>query len=184
MKAGLDRSGELRAQPDSMGELAKSSDALAILHRGTAVSVSGGPREPRLVRLPASRLLASGVPMSDMSFLGLLDGAALFGFDLPEGEDDLLPPDVRWLDLIVASMTLPAEEARLTNYALGLANWRRTHVFCPRCGQKYSPHEGGHVMVCPSGHRSHPRVEPVVQMLVHDGYSYHCLLYTSPSPRD
>jgi len=177
-KPGLDRSGELRAQPDSMGELAKRSDALTILHRGTAVPVSGGPREPQLVRLPASRLLERGVGLGDMSFLGVLDGAALFGFELPAGADDLLPADVQWLDLIVASMTLPAEEARLTNYVLGLANWRRTHVFCPQCGQKYSLHEGGHVMVCPSGHRSHPRVEPVVQMLVHDGER--CLLGRSP----
>ncbi len=178
MRPALDRSAELRAQPDSIGELANSGDALAILHRGTMVPVSGGSLEPRLVRVPASTVLESGVPVGEISFLGLLDGAALFGVELAEDAEDLLPPDVRWLDLIVASMTLPAEEAGLTNYIVGLANWRRTHVFCPRCGQRYSLREGGHVLVCPSGHRSHPRVEPVVQMLVHDGER--CLLGRSP----
>ena len=178
MRPALDRSAELRTQPDSVGELAKAARALTILHRGTAVPVSGESREPRLVRVPASTLLASGVPVGDMSFLGLLDGAGLFGFELPEGSDDLLPADVSWLDLIVASMTLSAEDASLTNYIVGLANWRRTHVFCPRCGERYSLGEGGHVLVCPSGHRSHPRVEPVVQMLVHDGER--CLLGRSP----
>ena len=174
MTPGLDRSAELRAQPNSIGELVTGRDALAFLHRGTTVPVSGELLEPRLVRVAASTVLESGVPVEDMSFLGLLDGAAVFGLELPEGAEDLLPPDVRWLDLIVASMTLPDEEASLTNYIVGLANWRRTHDFCPRCGQRCSLREGGHVLVCPSGHRSHPRVEPVVQMLVHD--DERCLL--------
>jgi len=178
MRPWLDRAAELRAQPDSVHELATGADALAILHRASAVTVSGGSREPRLVRVAASSVLEAGVPVEDMLFLGLLDGAALFGFELPEGADDLLPADARWLELIVASMTLSAEEASLTNYLMGLANWRRTHVFCPFCGQRYSIGEGGHVLVCPSGHRSHPRVEPVVQMLVHDGER--CLLGRSP----
>ena len=130
------------------------------------------------MRLSTSTVLDRGVPVGDMSFLGLLDGAALFGLELHDGAENLLPEDVLWLDLIVASMTLPAEEAGLVNYLMGLAHWRRTHLFCPRCGQAYSIGEGGHVMVCPSGHRSHPRVEPVVQMLVHDGDR--CLLGRSP----
>jgi NAD+ diphosphatase len=178
--APIDRAADLRAEPEALEGLARDPGALVILHRGTAVPVSGGgaSREPRLVRLPASTVLETGVPVADMSFLGLLDGAALFGFELPEGADDLLPADVRWLELVVASMTLPAEEAGLVNYVVGLSNWRRTHVFCPRCGQPYSVGEGGHVMVCASGHRSHPRVEPVVQMLVHDGER--CLLGRSP----
>jgi len=165
----IDRATELRARPEAIEALARADSAVVILHRGTAAPVSGGSREPRLVRLPASTVLEAGVPVADMSFLGLLDRTALFGFELPEGSDDLLPSDVRWLELVVASMTLSADDAGLVNYIVGLSNWRRTHVFCPRCGQAYSLGEGGHLMVCPSGHRSHPRVEPVVQMLVHDG---------------
>jgi NAD+ diphosphatase len=109
-----------------------------------------------------------------MSFLGLVGGSAVFGFELPEEADDLLPADVLWLELVIASMTLTAEEASLVNYMVGLSNWRHAHIFCPRCGQKYSSEESGHVLVCESGHRSHPRVEPVVQMLVQDGER--CLL--------
>jgi NAD+ diphosphatase len=174
----IDRAGELRADREALEGLAREASALVILHRGSAVPVAGGSREPRLVRLPASTVLESGVPVGEMTFLGLLDGAALFGFELPEGADDLLPADVRWLELVIASMTLPAEEAGLVNYIVGMSNWRQTHIFCPRCGQTYSIGEGGHVLVCPSGHRSHPRVEPVVQMLVHDGER--CLLGRSP----
>jgi NAD+ diphosphatase len=174
----IDRAAELRVEPKAVEGLARDASALVILHRGTAVPIVGGSREPRLVRLPASTVLESGVRVGEMTFLGLLDGAALFGFELPDGADDLLPADVRWLELVVASMTLPAEEAGLVNYIIGMSNWRSTHTFCPRCGQTYSIVEGGHVLVCPSGHRTHPRVEPVVQMLVHDGER--CLLGRSP----
>jgi NAD+ diphosphatase len=147
---------------------------MAIVHRGTAAPVAGDAQEPRLVRLPAAALLDSGIAADEMPFLGLVRGAAVFGFELPEGADDVLPADTRWLELVLASMTLSAEEAGLLNYAVGLSNWRRRHHFCPQCGQPYSVGEGGHVLVCPSGHRSHPRVEPVAQMLVHDGRR--CLL--------
>jgi NAD+ diphosphatase len=176
--APIDRASELRARPEALETLARRASAVVIFHRGTAAPVSGESREPRLVRVPASTVLKTGVSIRDMSFLGLLDRTPLFGFELPEGADDLLPSDVRWLELVVASMTLSAEDSGLVNYIVGLANWRRTHVFCPRCGQAYSLGEGGHLMVCPSGHRSHPRIEPVVQMLVHDGER--CLLARSP----
>jgi NAD+ diphosphatase len=174
----IDRAAELRADPEAVAGMARDGDALAILHRGTAVPVAGGPGEPRLVRVPASAVLQSGVPVGEMSFLGLQEGGALFGYELAEGAEELLPAGVRWLELVIASMMLPAEEANLVNYMVGLSNWRHTHVFCPRCGQRYDMFEGGHVLVCPSGHRSHPRVEPVVQMLVHD--DRRCLLGRSP----
>jgi NAD+ diphosphatase len=174
----IDRAAELRADPKAVEALAWESSAVVILHRGTAVPVAGGPGEPRLIRLSASIVLESGVPVGEMVFLGLLEGVAMFGLDLPEGADALLPADVLWLELVVASMMLAADEAGLLNYIVGLSNWRRTHVFCPRCGQPYAIGEGGHVLVCPLGHRSHPRVEPVVQMLVHD--DERCLLGRSP----
>jgi NAD+ diphosphatase len=69
---------------------------------------------------------------------------------------------------------LSSDDAGLANYVVGLANWRRSHAFCSRCGQPNEFREGGHVSVCANGHRSHPRVEPVVQMLIHD--DERCLL--------
>jgi NAD+ diphosphatase len=108
-------------------------------------------------------------------FLGLRDGAALFALETSPGDDDgPLPEDVRWEGLLIASMTLSGDDAGLVNYAIGLANWRRGHGFCSRCGEPNEFREGGHVSVCANGHRSHPRVEPVVQMLIHD--DERCLL--------
>src|SRR5271155_1924702 len=148
-RPGLDRASELRAKPEALEGLARDAAAMVIFHRGSTVPVSGGPNEPVLVRVPASSLLESRVPVREMSFLGLLNRAAVFGFELPEAADELLPADARWLELIVASMTLPIEDATLMHYVVGLANWRRTHVFCPQCGQAYTAREGGHVLVCP-----------------------------------
>jgi NAD+ diphosphatase len=174
IRAPLDRATELRSDPATLERLAREGSAQVIVHRGTTVPVTSGPTQPRLLRLSASTLRQSGVTFGEMSFLGLIEGSALFGFELPEDADHLLPADVLWLELVISSMTLPAAEAGLVNYMVGLSNWRRAHAFCPGCGQKYSIAEGGHVLVCESGHRSHPRVEPVVQMLVQDGER--CLL--------
>jgi NAD+ diphosphatase len=174
----LDRAAELRERPDELARLARSDDAQLIVHRGSAVPVTRDGQAQRLVRLPTSTALERGALLDDMMFLGLLDDAPVFGLQVSESEDDLLSAGVLWVDLIVASMTLPAGDAALANYLVGLSNWRRTHSFCPRCGQSYEVRDGGHLLVCPSGHRSHPRVEPVVQMLVHDGDR--CLLGRSP----
>lgn len=174
----FDRTAELRVQPDVLAQLARSDDAQLIVHRASAVPVTSDARPQRLVRLPTATALGRGALLDDMTFLGLLDGTAVFGLETLESEDDLLSAGARWVELVVASMTLPAGDAALANYAVGLSNWRRTHLFCPRCGQSYGVRDGGHVLVCSSGHRSHPRVEPVVQMLVHDGDR--CLLGRSP----
>lgn len=174
----LDRAAELRARPEVLARLARSDDAQLIVHRSSAVPVTGDAQSPRLVRLPTSAALERGALLDDMMFLGLLDGTGVFGLETAEGDDDLLSASARWVELIVASMTLAADDAALANYIVGLSNWRRAHLFCPRCGQLYGVRDGGHLLVCPSGHRSHPRVEPVVQMLVHDGER--CLLGRSP----
>jgi NAD+ diphosphatase len=174
----FDRAAELRKQPEILDRLARTGDARVIVHRGSTVPVTGDGLASELLRLPASAVLAHGASPEQMAFLGMLDGTALFGFETLAGEEELLPAEARWVELIVASMTLRPEDAALMNYLLGLSNWRRSHVFCHSCGQEYVLREGGHVLVCPSGHRSHPRVEPVVQMLVHD--RERCLLGRSP----
>lgn len=104
----LDRAAELRAQPEVLARLARSDDTQLIVHRASAVPVTGEAQFPRLVRLPTSAALERGVLLDDMMFLGLLDGTGVFGLETLEGDDDLLSAGARWVELIVASMTLPA----------------------------------------------------------------------------
>jgi NAD+ diphosphatase len=119
-------------------------------------------------------VLERGASREEMVFLGRRGGAGVFAFETSVDDDGFLPEDVGWVDLLIASMTLSSDDAGLANYAVGLGNWRRSHSFCSRCARPNEFREGGHVSVCANGHRSHPRVEPVVQMLVHD--DERCLL--------
>jgi NAD+ diphosphatase len=166
--------------PEVLDGLLRAEDAQVIVHRASEVPVSGEASTPELLRVPALEVLERGASPGEMAFLGLCDGAALFALETSVGDESLVgEDDVHWAELLIASMTLSANDAGLANYAIGLANWRRSHGFCSRCAQPNEFREGGHVSVCANGHRSHPRVEPVVQMLVHD--DDRCLLGRAPA---
>jgi NAD+ diphosphatase len=69
-----------------------------------------------------------------------------------------------------AGAALRAADAGLAAYAAGMLNWHRTHRFCSRCGALTRVAEAGHLRICPRcGMHHHPRTDPVVIMLVHDG---------------
>jgi NAD+ diphosphatase len=58
----------------------------------------------------------------------------------------------------------------LLAYATAIMIWHRNHRFCARCGHRTALGEAGHVRECPNcGAIHHPRTDPVVIMLVHDG---------------
>jgi NAD+ diphosphatase len=69
-----------------------------------------------------------------------------------------------------AATTLPLEDAALAAYAASLLNWHRGHRFCANCGAATELAEAGLTRSCPRcGTEHHPRVDPVVIMLVTDG---------------
>ena len=69
-----------------------------------------------------------------------------------------------------AALELPQAEGGLAAYAAALLNWHRGHRFCANCGAATEPAEGGVIRRCPvCGTEHHPRVDPVVIMLVTDG---------------
>jgi NAD+ diphosphatase len=69
-----------------------------------------------------------------------------------------------------AATVLPQDEAALAAYAASLLNWHRAHRFCANCGAATELAEAGLTRSCPScGSEHHPRVDPVVIMLVTDG---------------
>jgi len=62
---------------------------------------------------------------------------------------------------------LPAADAGLAGYASALLNWHRRHSFCANCGAATGVEEAGLARRCPTcGLSHHPRVDPVVIMLV------------------
>ena len=62
------------------------------------------------------------------------------------------------------------EDGGLVAYAAAIAGWHRRHRFCANCGTPTHSGEAGHVRGVPELRAiHHPRTDPVVIMLVHDG---------------
>lgn len=69
-----------------------------------------------------------------------------------------------------AVAVLPQDEGGIVAYAAGLLNWHRRHRFCAVCGASTAHGEGGEIRLCERcGTEHHPRLDPVVIMLVVDG---------------
>jgi NAD+ diphosphatase len=97
----------------------------------------------------------------DPVFLGIApSGAALFAVAADEGG----------VGLREAAARLSPADAGLVAYATAILNWHRRHTHCANCGAPTEMAEAGHVRSCPNcGAVHHPRTDPVVIMLVHDG---------------
>ncbi len=114
--------------------------------------------------------------------LGLGDAGPVFAVDEdPPGEPGSRPPFVGaggrrgepppaasgHLPLREAAAALSAADAGLVAYAAALLNWHRRHRRCPNCGGETDLGEGGFTRRCRvCGLEHHPRVDPVVIMLV------------------
>ncbi|HST73986.1 MAG TPA: NAD(+) diphosphatase [Acetobacteraceae bacterium] len=124
----------------------------------------------------AATLQMAGGPWS---FLGLLDGRAVFAVDISTADDPvpLLPPEIgTFVDLrAVGGGRLPAGDASVLAHARGLMHWRVKNRFCGVCGAPCETRTAGHMMQCSQcGVQHFPRTDPAVIMLVYRGDS--CLL--------
>jgi NAD+ diphosphatase len=69
-----------------------------------------------------------------------------------------------------AGARVSQEDGGLLAYATAIVSWHRRHRFCANCGHPTEIAEAGHVRRCPNcGAIHHPRTDPVVIMLIHDG---------------
>ncbi|PLX63302.1 NAD(+) diphosphatase [Sedimenticola selenatireducens] len=144
-------------------------------------------RQHRPVSFPANR---------DGGLLALSGELILLGSD-PEG--------VIWLALDISHLEqpekmLPGREAQsfrdlrivgplidrhsgaLLAHARAMTYWHRHHRFCGDCGSPTESTRAGHMRICgnPACQRAHhPRTDPAVIMLIHDGD--YCLLGRQPS---
>ncbi|MBV7411750.1 NAD(+) diphosphatase [Dermabacteraceae bacterium TAE3-ERU27] len=98
------------------------------------------------------------------AFLGVLEESEVYA--LPQGTP--LPAGSRLLSVRECAAYLPPQEMSLALAAIGLANWRASHRFCPRCGGALAPQRDGWVLVCADGHENFPRTDAAVIMAVTD----------------
>jgi NAD+ diphosphatase len=116
-------------------------------------------------------------------FLGLRDGAALFGMGLSQsaaealaGRDDITLTELRGIAMQGA---IPPDQLAGIAMAKSMVSWHQRHGFCANCGTRSAMREGGWKRECPNCKTEHfPRTDPVVITLVSSGDK--CLLGRQP----
>src|SRR4051794_34621157 len=129
---------------------------------GVLVESDGSPALVGLADLPAD---------AETVLLGVDgDGAAVFAADPGAERGAALRPAAAMVGLRDVGAMSALADANLLAHATGLLNWHRRHRFCANCGSPTASAEAGYVRTCPNcGAQHHPRTDPVVITLVHDG---------------
>jgi len=107
-------------------------------------------------------------------FLGLVEETPWFALGLPARET---APDIAQAFAGLRDMWANVDDAQASRlvYARGMALWHQNHPHCSRCGARTVATESGHSRTCSAcGHRTFPRTDPAVIMLITHGDS--CLL--------
>ena len=161
---GLDRMGPRRTDDAWLAERRADPATRVVVATSDGVLVDGDwtPATVGIGELP------DGL---DLILLGVDGGgAAVFAADPGPERAAALRPDASLVGLRdVAAMSALAD-ANLLAHATGLLNWHRRHRFCSNCGHATDVVEAGYVRACPNcGVQHHPRTDPVVITLIHDG---------------
>lgn len=121
----------------------------------------------RLTRRELGARLSVNLPAI---FLGSEPTGHLFAVGIDERDEpgNLGPGNFAGLRELISD--LPEREAALLAYARAMVHWHRRHRHCGMCGAPNASLEGGFVLECSSPscrHRSFPRLDPAVIVLVH-----------------
>ncbi|MEH2510972.1 NAD+ diphosphatase [Nitrobacteraceae bacterium AZCC 1564] len=173
----IDRAAHLRGDDEKLYALETHRDARAyVIHRDSLLMTQGADGPRALLTLDEARKFGAN---PGTIFLGLKDGAAIFGMGISAaaaeallGRDDV---GVENLRAVAASGAVAAHELSTIAMAKSLVGWHQRHGFCANCGTRTSMTQGGWKRDCPSCKAEHfPRTDPVVIMLVTSGDN--CLL--------
>ncbi|MBV8918953.1 NAD(+) diphosphatase [Bradyrhizobium sp.] len=173
----LDRAAHLRRHDDKLLAFEGHPATRAyVVHRDSLVvkRENGGTR----ALLSINEALKFGANPGTI-FLGLRDGAAVFGMGISQAAADKLinREDVAVTELRGMAMQgiVPPAELSAIAMAKSLVSWHQRHGYCANCGTRTAMKEGGWKRDCPSCKAEHfPRTDPVVIMLVTAGEK--CLL--------
>jgi NAD+ diphosphatase len=168
----LDRAAHLRGDDAKLMAMEERGDTRAyVVHRDSLLVKhdDAGPRA--LLSIPEA--LALGANPGTI-FLGLRDGAAVFGMGIgaPAVEKLAGRSDAALTDLRGMAMqgTVPPEQLSAVAMAKSLVSWHQRHGYCANCGTRTSMAQGGWKRDCSNCKAEHfPRTDPVVIMLVTKG---------------
>jgi NAD+ diphosphatase len=181
VQSRLERAAELRTDDTAIARLAAEPRAGAYVIGGDHIVMkkSGTFIDP-LFTMQEARALGAA---SETVFLGLLEGAARFGYGIAPAAADALKTHVGFhvTDLRSIAVQGLAEPEHLPPIAEAKAvlHWHARHRFCPNCGAPTQVVLAGWRRDCAHCKALHfPRTDPVVIMLAVDGER--CLLGRSP----
>src|SRR6201746_2255103 len=168
----LDRAAHLRSNDEKLFAMENHRDARAyVIYRDSLVvrQEAGGSR----ALLGVDEAVKLGANPGTI-FLGLRDGAAVFGMGIsaPAAEKLLTRNDVAVTELRGMAMqgVVPPEQLSAIAMAKSMVSWHQRHGYCANCGTRSAMKEGGWKRDCPNCKAEHfPRTDPVVIMLVTSG---------------
>ncbi len=153
-----ERQGLHRHDDDWLAARWAAPDTLVLVVRGNRLRAVDGRVE---------WISAKQAPEGERVLLGEYDGRARFAVlvdDRETGDD--------WVGLRAVVATLVDDEvpASVVLHAIGLAEWRWSTRYCPRCGTTLEPRAAGHELHCPGcGRPQFPRTDAAVIMAVVHG---------------
>lgn len=191
----LDRAGDRRTQPAWLAArlTAPETAFLAVWRDAGHVTGTQAPRplmlqgeDASLALELADEVVFLGVERGEAAHEGVGAGRAVFALDLSglaESEVlDAVGNRGTFQDLRRIGPLLARADGALLAYARAILRWHRGHRYCGWCGAATAAKDGGHVRICTRegcGCTHHPRTDPAVIMLVHDG-GEHCVLGRQP----
>ena len=103
----------------------------------------------------------------DQHFLGMHGHVAVWGIDVPAGENPAYGAET---DLYSLFGRVPETDWVIAGRAVQLVEWARTHRFCGRCGTATVMAENERAYICPSCRlMNFPRLSPAIITLVTRG---------------
>jgi NAD+ diphosphatase len=177
----IERAAERRPDDKAIAALAAQPNTGAYVIGGDLIVMKkGAPLNNPQFTMAEARALN---PASETVFLGLLDGAARFGYGIaPTVAEALKTRDgfhVTDLRSIAVQGLVEPEHLPPIAEAKAVLHWHARHRFCPNCGHATQSVQAGWKRDCPQCKVEHfPRTDPVVIMLAIDGER--CLLGRSP----
>jgi len=168
----LDRAAHLRGNDEKLFAFESHPASRAyVVHRDSLLVKREG--DGARVLLSVNEALTFGANPGTI-FLGLRDGAAMFGMGIsaPAVEKLMTREDVAVTELRGMAMqgVVPPEQLSAIAMAKSMVNWHQRHGFCANCGTRTAMKEGGWKRECPNCKAEHfPRTDPVVIMLVTSG---------------
>ena len=171
--SGVERHATLRQQPEALAAAFAEAGARFVPIWQSRCLLRDG--QVAVLRREDIGLVVTGHEAA--VFLGRRDGRAIFAVEVrgdtpPAG---LPAGDFRGLREMVSEVS--EADAALLAYARAMILWQERHRFCGVCGAPNRAIDGGFVMACTGascGHKSFPRIDPAIIVLVHRGD--HCLL--------